>query len=79
MALRFHGYFLNQVLPKRPYLSEALVIEVIRGAEVRRLQSDGRWRIWARRPELGDRWLRVVLLEDGETVLNAFIDRDGPP
>jgi hypothetical protein len=39
------------------------------------VQSDGRIRRWARIPEAGNRWLRVVLLADGETVHNAFFDR----
>lgn len=38
-------------------------------------QSDGRVRRWARIPGAGGRYLRVVLLEDGETVHNAFFDR----
>lgn len=37
-------------------------------------QSDGRIRKWARIPETG-KFLRVILLEDGETVHNAFFDR----
>ncbi len=39
------------------------------------VQADGRIRRWARIPEAGDRYLRVVLLEDGQTVHNAFFDR----
>lgn len=39
-------------------------------------QSDGRIRRWARIPEMGNRALRVILLEDGETIHNAFFDRD---
>lgn len=38
-------------------------------------QSDGRFRVWAQIAEAGGRFLRVVLLEDGETVHNAFFDR----
>jgi hypothetical protein len=38
-------------------------------------QSDGRIRRWAKIPEANDKHLRVVLLEDGETVHNAFFDR----
>jgi len=38
-------------------------------------QPDGRIRQWGYIPALG-RWLRVVTLEDGETVHNAFPDRD---
>lgn len=39
------------------------------------IQSDGRIRRWARIAEMDNRVLRVVLLEDGETVHNAFFDR----
>ena len=39
------------------------------------LQSDGRIRRWGRVPEAAGKHLRVVLLEDGETVHNAFFDR----
>lgn len=38
------------------------------------VQSDGRIRKWAKVPEL-DKYLRVILLKDGETVHNAFFDR----
>jgi len=39
------------------------------------IQADGRIRRWARIPEMDDKILRVILLEDGETVHNAFFDR----
>ena len=39
------------------------------------VQADGRIRRWAKIPEAGDRYLRVVLLENGQTVHNAFFDR----
>ena len=39
------------------------------------IQSDGRIRRWAKIPEAGGRYLRVVLLHDGETLHNAFFDR----
>lgn len=39
------------------------------------IQQDGRIRRWAPIAEAGDKWLRVVLLSDGETVHNAFFDR----
>ena len=38
------------------------------------VQSDGRIRKWAKISEI-DKYLRVILLEDGETVHNAFFDR----
>jgi hypothetical protein len=40
------------------------------------VQPDGRVRYWGYVEELGGRALRVVALEDGETVLNAFPDRN---
>ena len=42
------------------------------------VQPDGRIRRWARIPEMNNRYLRVILLPDGETVHNAFFDRRFP-
>jgi hypothetical protein len=38
-------------------------------------QKDGRIRRWAKIEEAEGKYLRVILLEDGETVHNAFFDR----
>ena len=43
------------------------------------IQADGRIRRWTQVPEMGDRFLRVVLLPDGVTVHNAFFDRRFEP
>lgn len=43
-------------------------------AEKTEVQSDGRIRKWARIAETG-KFLRVIVLEDGETVHNAFFDK----
>ena len=43
------------------------------------VQSDGRIRRWVQVPEMDDRYLRIVLLADGETVHNAFFDRGFEP
>ncbi len=43
------------------------------------VQSDGRIRRWIRVQEMDGKWLRVVLLSDGETVHNAFFDRRFKP
>jgi len=43
--------------------------------DAERVQADGRIRRWKSIPEAGGRWLRVVLLEDGVSVHNAFFDR----
>jgi len=43
------------------------------------VQADGRIRRWTQIPEHGNKYLRVVLLSDGETVHNAFFDRRFEP
>jgi hypothetical protein len=43
------------------------------------MQADGRIRRWARIEEMDGRYLRVILLADGETVHNAFFDRSFEP
>ncbi len=47
----------------------------MRRPERRVLQDDGRIRLWGYAASLGG-YLRVVLLSDGETVHNAFLDED---
>lgn len=72
-------YFDEQVMRKRPYIRRAWIEAVLAAPVSRDLQSDGRIRLWGRvrvEGEDEDRHLRVVLLEDGETVHNAFLDRD---
>ena len=43
------------------------------------IQRDGRIRRWAPIAEMDGRYLRVILLPDGETVHNAFFDRSFRP
>ncbi len=55
-------------------------IEAVLSSPVREaVQLDGRIRRWAQIPEMENRYLRVVLLPDGETVHNAFFDRRFAP
>ena len=68
-------YFQEQVLRKRPYLKPGWCERVLREPLKREKQPDGRFRYWGIVPELQGRVLRVVTLEDGETVHNAFPDR----
>ena len=44
-----------------------------------KIQKDGRIRRWAPIAEMGNRYLRVILLSDGQTVHNAFFDRSFTP
>ena len=43
------------------------------------IQADGRIRRWALVPEMDNRYLRVILLPDAETIHNAFFDRGFRP
>jgi hypothetical protein len=78
--MRTTRYFEEQVLRKRPYRRRdwCLLSPV---ASV--TQADGRIRGWVRvdkaPPDGKTRFLRIVLLEDDEPVLNAFFDRTFTP
>jgi poly(A) polymerase len=69
-------YFEEQVLRKRPYIRREWCSNVIAFPIAREVQSDGRNRFWGK-VQVGatSRILRVVTLEDGQTILNAFFDR----
>jgi hypothetical protein len=72
-------YFEEQVLRKRPYIDRSQCAEVIARPLTRVVQADGRIRHWGRVVDARDgttRVLRVVTLDDGETIHNAFFDRD---
>ena len=71
-------YFREQVLRKRPYLKLAWCIGVLEQPERVEKQSDGRIRHWAYVEDLG-KPLRVVTLDDGRTIHNAFPDRGFSP
>lgn len=73
--LKTTRYFEEQVLPKRAYLQREWCERVLANPAATVVQEDGRVRRWAAIAELDGRYLRVVTLEDGETVLNAFPDR----
>ncbi len=72
-------YFEEQVLRKRPYLRREWCEQVLANPTRREIQSDGRIRYWGQIEALASRYLRVVTLEDGETVHNAFPDRRFTP
>ena len=60
-------------------IKDEWIQRVIQFAEREHMQVDGRIRRWARIEEMDGRYLRVVLLSDGETVHNAFFDRGYKP
>lgn len=73
--MKFTRYFLYmRQRPDRARIKTVWIEETIDSPEYTEVQSDGRIRKWKKIKERG-RFLRVVLLPDGETVHNAFFDR----
>ena len=69
-------YFLaTRIRPDRSTIKDEWIQYVIRFPEREHIQADGRIRRWASIEEAEGRYLRVILLPDGETVHNAFFDR----
>jgi hypothetical protein len=68
-------YFRRDVLTKRPYIQLAWCLAALQNPlRTEKQDADGRIRHWIFVPEL-NRHLRVVTLEDGVTLHNAFPDR----
>ena len=73
--MKFTQYFLFiKQRPDRTIIKEEWILKTIKNSIKTEIQSDGRIRKWSFIEETG-KYLRVILLEDGETVHNAFFDR----
>ena len=66
----------TRLRPDRAPIKDEWIEQVIKNPLREERQSDGRIRKWARITEMENRVLRVILLEDGETIHNAFFDRN---
>lgn len=62
--------------PDRAVILDEWIERALTHPDKEEVQGDGRVRKWKEIPEFENRALRVILLEDGETVHNAFFDRD---
>ena len=71
-------YFEEQVLRKRPFIRIEWIEAVLAAPLTRIVQPDRRIRLWASVvDDSGKSYiLRVVMLDDGETVHNALFDRN---
>jgi hypothetical protein len=56
-------------------IQDEWIARAIRAPIREHVQADGRIRRWTQVAEMEGRFLRVVLLSDGETVHNVFFDR----
>jgi len=73
--MKFTQYFLDiRKRPDRAIIKNEWIKDTIDNPSYTEVQSDGRIRMWKKIPEEG-KFLRVILLPDGETVHNAFFDR----
>jgi len=65
--------------PDRAMIRDEWIQHVIDHPLTEVVQADGRIRRWAAILQAGGKYLRVILLADGETVHNAFFDRSFRP
>ena len=80
IRVRFTRYFLEiRTRPDRAVILDKWIERGIARPLREQVQADGRIRRWVQIPEMKGRYLRVVLLADGETVHNAFFDRGFEP
>ncbi len=61
--------------PDRQDIKNEWIQRVVDSPIKTEIQSDGRIRMWGRIEEVG-KYLRVILLENRETIHNAFFDRN---
>ncbi len=74
--MKYTKYFLAmRTRPDRVMIRDEWIERAIRQPVKETIQADGRIRRWAQISEMDGKFLRVILLPDGETVHNAFFDR----
>lgn len=74
--MKYTEYFLHtHKRPDRARIKDEWIEQAICHPEKEEIQDDDRIRRWAYIKD-EDKYLRVLLLPDGETVHNAFFDRD---
>ena len=78
--MKFTRYFeAMRSRPDRASIQMEWIYQTVEKPDAEKVQEDGRIRRWARIADADGRYLRVILLEDGETVHNAFFDRSFDP
>ena len=74
MKIYLTTYYFDQfVIQKRPYVSLDICIQVVENPIFKINQFDGRIKHWGM---YQNKFLRVITLEDGLTIHNAFFDRN---
>lgn len=79
IPIKFTAYFLHtRQRPDRQGIKLEWIQRAMRHPIREEVQTDGRIRRWTNIEEEG-KFLRIILLDDGETVHNAFFDRSFKP
>jgi hypothetical protein len=73
--MKFTNHFINDVKPKRPYLDDELLSDIIENPIKKEIQDDNKIKLWGYSSK-HNKYVRVILLEDGETIDTAFFDRN---
>ena len=74
--MKYTQYFIyTRNRPDRQRIKDEWIQLVVEKPDAEKVQSDGRIKRWSWIKE-ENKYLRVILLEDKETVHNAFFDRD---
>ena len=74
--MKYTQYFLHtRNRPDRKTIKTEWITDAIEDPDHSEVQSDMRLRVWKKIAEADGKYLRVVLLEDHETIHNAFFDR----
>ncbi len=79
VGVRVHPYFLRRVeAPDRQGITPESCERIMRKHDYHDVDPrNGRLRYWGFAPEVGEngKWIRVIVLPDGETLFNAHPDR----
>lgn len=73
--MKFTKHFLEDVLLKRPYLDKELLEYIIANPIKREIQDDNKIKLWGYSSK-HNKYVRIIMLEDGETIHTAFFDRN---
>ncbi len=73
--MKLSKHFVEYSLKEREYLSVELCERIINNCIKSEVQNDGRIRYWGFDPAL-NKFIRVVVESDGETLLTAHFDRN---
>jgi hypothetical protein len=74
--MKYTQYFMyTHERPDRKNIRLEWIERVVLQPDYEVIQADGRIRRWKQIPEAENKYLRVILLDDGKKVHNAFFDR----